>query len=165
MVTTIPSDHIADAHKLTADAEIDLFELSPTDGSGTIYFKNDNDVTWLGKLYEGMPIALTGFEKNTDGSSLLPKLTVGDGTVDLSPFKPLVYDGYLEGAQLIHKVVLRDNLENNRDIKLMRIYRVKRVPSYSTLSIEMQLATASDALGFTLPYRQYFPPAFPAVQQ
>jgi phage-related protein len=164
-VTAIPAEHIQDAHKLEADAEIDLFELTPNDGTGTIYFKGDNNADWQGHTYEGLPIAMTGFKKSTDGSSLLPKLTIGDGTVDLSPFKPLVYDGYLEGGTVKHIVILLDNLLNNRLIRHERSYRVKRVPQYNRLKIELQLATASDSLGFTLPYRAYFPPAFPAVQQ
>lgn len=164
-MTAIPAEHIADAHQLEADAEIDLFELTPNDGSGTIYFKGDNEVTWRGQLYEGLPISLAGFKKSTDGSALMPKLTVGDGSIDLSPFKPLVYDGYLDGAAVRHVRVLLDNLLNDRDIKEVRNYRVKRVPSYNRLLIELQLATASDALGFTMPYRAYFPPAYPAVQQ
>lgn len=164
-MTSIPAEHIKDAHELQADAEIDLFELTPNDGSGTIFFKSDNDVTWRGQKYEGLPLVMTGFKKSSDGSSLLPKLTIGDGSVDLSPFKPLVYDGYLDGAKVRHLHLLLDNVLNNRDIKEARTYRVKRVPGYSRLTIELQLATASDALGFTLPYRAYYPPAFPAVQQ
>lgn len=164
-MSSIPAEHIADAQKLEADAEIDLFELSPNDGSGTIYFKGDNDVTWRGQLYEGLPIVMAGFKKSSDGSSMLPKLTVGDGTIDLSPFKPLVYDGYLDGARVKHIHLLLDNLVNNRDVKEVRYYRVKRVPSYNRFQIELQLATSSDALGFTLPFRGYYPPAYPAVQQ
>jgi phage-related protein len=164
-MTAIPSTHIDDAHKLQADAEIDLFELTPNDGSGTIYFKPDNEVAWQGNTYEGMPMGLTAFKKSVEGGSLQPKLTLGDGSLDLSPFKPLVYDGYLDGAMLKHMVVLLDDVINNRAIKRERTYRVKRVPSYSRISIELQLATSSDALGFTMPFRQYFPPAFPAVQQ
>jgi lambda family phage minor tail protein L len=164
-VSTIPVEHIQDAQKLEADAEIDLFELTPNDGSGTVFFKGDNDATWQGHLYEGLPIVMTGLKKGTDGSAVQPKLTMGDGTLDLSPFKPLVYDGYLDGAKVIHKVVLLDNLVNDRPISVTRSYRVKRVPSYGRTTIELILATASDALGFTMPNRAYFPPAFPAVQQ
>lgn len=165
MSATIPIEHVEDAHQLQADAEIDLFELTPNDGSGTVYFKGDNDVTWKGQLYEGMPLSFTGLKKPTDGSSVAPKLTLGDGTIDLSPFKPLVYDGYIDGAQVKHTHLLLDNLLNNRDIKEERYYRVKRVGNYTRLSIELDLATASDALGYTLPARNYYPPAFPTVAQ
>lgn len=161
----IPIEHIQDAQKLTADAEIDLFEMTPSGTTAVIYFKADNDVTWQGHTYEGLPISFAGYKKSSDGSAIMPKLTIGDGSVDLSPFKPLVYDGNLDGATIKHHKVLLDNITNNRNIKETAIYRVKRVPSYNRLVIELQLATASDALGFTLPFRQYFPPAFPAVLQ
>lgn len=160
---SIPKEHIVDAHKLVADGEVDLFQLTPLDGSGTIYFKPDNDVTWQGHDYEGLPLSFTGFKKSAETGSLTPRLVIGDGAVDLSPFKPLVYDGYLDGAIIVHIHLLLDNLINNRNVREQRMYRVKRVPGYSRLSIELQLATTSDALGFTLPHRQYYPPAFPAV--
>jgi phage-related protein len=162
-MTSIPREHVIDAHKLVTDAEVDLFQLTPLDGSGTIYFKADNNVTWQGNNYEGLPLSFTGFKKSSEGGTLAPKLTIGDGSADLSPFKPLVYDGYLDGATVVHIHLLLDNLINNRNIREQRIYRVKRVPGYSRLSIELQLATSSDALGFTIPHRQYHPPAFPAV--
>lgn len=162
-MTSIPTEHIVDSQLLVADAEIDLFQLTPLDGSGTIFFKPDNEVTWRGQLYEGLPMAFTGLKKSVDNGTLQPKLTIGDGAVDLSPFKPLVYDGYLDGATVVHIHLLLDNLVNNRNIREEREYRVKRVPSYSRRSIELQLSTSSDALGFTLPHRQYYPPAFPAV--
>lgn len=158
-----PKEHIVDAHKLVADAEVDLFQLTPLDGSGTVYFKADNDDNWQGNLYEGLPLSFTGFKKSADTGTLTPRLIIGDGATDLSPFKPLVYDGWLDGAILVHIHLLLDNLRNNRNIREQRIYRVKRVPGYSRISIELQLATSSDALGFTLPHRQYHPPAFPAV--
>lgn len=159
----IPKEHIVDAHKLVADAEVDLFQLTPLDGSGTIYFKNDNTVEWQGRKYEGLPISFTGFKKSAETGSLNPRLVIGDGATDLSPFKPLVYDGYLDGAAIVHIHLLLENLRANRNIREQRVYRVKRVPGYSRLSIELSLATSSDALGFTLPHRQYHPPAFPAV--
>lgn len=160
---SIPKEHVQDAHKLTADAEIDLFQLTPLGGSGTIYFKHDNPETWQGDLYEGLPLTFTGIKKSADGAALAPKLQIGDGAVDLSPFKPLVHDGYLDGATLVHIKVLLENLRANRNIREQMIYRVRRVPSYSSLAIELQLGTSSDSLGFTMPHRQYHPPAHPAV--
>lgn len=163
-MTGIPKTHVEDAHKLLADGYVDLFQLTPNDGSGTIYFKNDNEATWQGNLYEGVPIALSGIKKSADGSALQPKLAIGDGTMDLSPFKPLIYDGYLDGGLILHIELLLDHLITNQNIRVERLYRIKRVPQYGMMGVELQLATASDALGFTLPHRQYYPPAFPAVQ-
>lgn len=161
-MTNIPIEHVEDAQLLVADGEVDLFQLSPIDGSGTIFFKGDNAITWQGDLYEGLPIKFNGLKKSVD-TTMAPKLVVGDQNIDLSAFKPLVYDGYLDGALLVHVHLLLDNLINDRNIRELHFYRVKRVENYNRLQISMQLATASDALGFTLPFRAYQPPAFPSV--
>jgi phage-related protein len=161
-VTGIPIEHIQDSQKLVADGEIDLFQLTPI-GGGTVYFKGDNEVTWQGQTYEALPIAFTGLKKSTTGSATAPRLIIGDGTMDLSPFKPLAFDGYLDSATLVHFELLLDNLVNDLPIYERRVYRVKRVEEYHRMLINLQLATASDALSYTLPHRRYHPPAFPAV--
>jgi phage-related protein len=160
----IPAEHIQDSHKLVADGRVELFELTPSGGSGTIYFKADNTVTWRGHEYVGLPLTITGERKSADQGLTMPRLQVGSPDSNLSLFKPLVYDGYLDNAIVVKQTVLLDNLINNRLIREFMIYRVKRVERYSRTQILMQLATLSDSLGFNLPYRQYLPPAFPSVQ-
>jgi len=163
-VTTIPLDHIKDSHKLIADGRVELFELTPAGGTGVVRFKNDNDVTWRGNQYTGLPVALSGEKKSADTGLSMPKLQLGQPNVDLSMFKQLVYDGYLDNAIVLKITVLLDNLINDRLIREVNSYRVKRVEQYSRSQISMQLATLSDSLGFSLPYRTYLPPAFPSVQ-
>ena len=163
-MSEIPAEHIADSHKLVADGRIDLYELTPSGGTGTIYFKADNDAPWRGKDYEGVPLGISGEKKSIDTGLTMPKLTIGNGAIDLSPFKPLVHDGYLDNAIILRRTVLLDNLINNRLIFEGQMYRVKRVEEYSRTRIILQLATISDSLGFSMPYRQYLPPAFPSVQ-
>lgn len=162
-MTTIPVEHIQDSHQLIGDGIVQLFELTPSGGSGVVRFKNDNDVTWRGNLYTGLPLQLTG-EKKTDTGLSMPKLQIGQPNIDLSSFKGLVFDGYLDNATVVKITILLDNLVNNRLIRELETYRVKRVEQYSRTQIVMQLATLSDSLGFSLPYRQYLPPAFPSVQ-
>lgn len=164
-MTDIPVEHTRDHQKLTADGLVHLFELTPLEGSGTIYFKGDNEAAWQGNTYEGLPISMTGFKKSASNEAMLPKLRIGDGTLDLSPFKPLIHDGELDGANVVHHEILLDNLTNNRNIAVTRYYRVKRIPTYNRYLIDLQLGTASDALGFTIPHRTFRPPAFPAVSQ
>jgi hypothetical protein len=118
-VTSIPAEHIQDAHKLEADAEIDLFELTPN--------RRQRHDLFQGRQRRDLAAATPtrvcrscchGFKKSTDGSALVPKLTVGDGSIDLSPFKPLVYDGYLDGARdQAHPSCCSTISSNNRDIK------------------------------------------------
>lgn len=164
-MTSVPVEHIHDSQKLVADASIDLFELTPAGTTATLFFKADNTLEFLGETYEGMPLQFVGLSRATDGSSIMPKLTIGDGQQSLEAFKPLVFDGNLDGATLVHHEVLLDNLLANADIKQTMVYRVKRIPSYTAIFIELQLATASDAMGYTIPSRAFFPPAFPAVAQ
>lgn len=163
-MSQIPPEQVADSHKLIADARIDLYELTPSGGSGTVRFKNENTVTWRGNLYEGMPVALTGEKKTSDTGLTMPKMVIGQQDIDISAFKPLVFDGYLDNAIIVKMTILLDDLVNNRNIKQTSIYRVKRVEEYSRSKISMQLATLSDSLGFSMPYRQYLPPAFASVQ-
>jgi len=163
-VTTIPVEHILDSHSLVNDGTVDLFELTPAGGTGVLRFKNDNDVTWRGNEYKGIPCGLTGEKRTSDTGLTMPKLTIGQPNIDLSVFKGLVYDGNLDNAIIVKLHLLVDNLKNNRLIRETSIYRVKRVEQYSRSQIVLQLATLSDSLGFEMPYRTYLPPAFPSVQ-
>ena len=161
-VTALPPEHIVDAHKLTADGAVDLFELTPVTG-GIVRFKADNDVTWRGNLYTGLPLALTGVKLSADSAGATPKLIIGQPNLNLSMFKPLVYDGGLDGAFIRRHRILLDHLISNQDIKQSFSYVVRRVEGYSRSQITLQLTSASDTMSFTLPFVQYLPPAFPAV--
>lgn len=160
----IPVEHIRDSHQLIADGRVELFDLTPSGGTGVIRFKNDNDVTWRGNLYSGIPCSLSGEKKSAETGLSMPKMQIGQSNIDLSVFKPLLYDGYLDNAIIVKITILLDNLLNNRLIREIDTYRVKRVEQYSRTQISLQLATLSDSFGFSLPYRTYTPPAFPSVQ-
>ena len=162
-MTTIPLEQVIDAHKLTADGEIDLFVLTASGGGSTLYFKNDNDVTWQGNTYYGVPLKFSGENTAVQGGSPQPRLAIGQEGVNLSMFKPLVFDGSLDGALITRTHILVDDMVNNRLIRTQYFYRVRRVESYSRSSIGLQLASKSDSLGFSMPFRSYTPPAFPAV--
>lgn len=163
-MTTIPAPQIADSLKLEADAIIELFELTPSGSTGTVRFKRDNDVTWRGFLYQGIPMSLSGEKKTSDSGLSMPKLSIGHENSDLSQFKPLAFDGFLDNAVIVKITILLDDLVNNRLVRTLNVYRVKRLEENSRSKMVMQLATLSDSLGFQLPYRQYLPPAFPSVQ-
>jgi phage-related protein len=159
----IPTSHIQDAHKLTADAEIDLYKLTAV-GGGIIRFKADNPLTWLGNEYTGLPLEFTGESFNSEGSMAQPQLMIGQPDVDLSIFKGLIYDGTIDGAKIEKYTVLLDNIIANVDTKVTRTYRVKRIDNYSASSIVLVLAAFSVAGPSTLPFRQFIPPAFPFVR-
>jgi phage-related protein len=162
-MAAIPQSHIIDAHKMVGDAVIDLFELSPSIGSGTIRFKNDGDETWRGNVFFGMPLQLEGESFNAQGTSPQPSLSIGNLDVDLSAFKPLIWSGGLDNARIVRYKVLLDDLLNNRDIKQTTVYRVKRIDGYSSSQIKLSLAVFSPTGPSTLPFRAYVPPAFPYV--
>lgn len=160
----IPSQHVADSHKLTADGRVELFELTPSGTAGTIFFKADNDYTYRTNEYTGIPVSITGEKKSSDVGLTMPRMIIGQPDIDISLFKPLVYDGYLDNAVIIRRAVLLDDMLNHRPIWELTTYRVKRVEEYGRTKIQMQLATRSDSLGFSMPYRTFVPPAYPSVQ-
>lgn len=162
MPTALPTTHVTDALQLAADGLVDLFELYPLAG-GTVYFKSDNDVTWRGNLYEGLPCTLSGEEYDTTKLPT-PKLQFGQEDLDLLPFKGLVHDGYLEGATLVRKRVLLEDVINNLDIKQTTYFRIKRVEEYSRTRISVTLSTYSSAVSLMIPFRQYVTPDFPYVE-
>lgn len=162
-MTAIPSSHIQDAQQLAADAVIELFELVPAGGVGTFRFKNDNDVTWRGNTYTGLPVVLSGEDISAENGRGSLKMMVGAPNLDLSLFKPLINDGTLDGGTITRiRVLLADVLANNL-IREVTVYEIRQVAAYSRTQISLQLALPSDGMGFVLPFRQYIAPAFPTV--
>jgi hypothetical protein len=162
-MTTIPIEHIEDAHKLQADAEIYLYEITPAIGTGTIYFKADNTVTYRTKEYFGIPCEFTGNDKaNTEGS-VQPTLVIGDEQIDLLALKPLIFDGSLDGGNVVRIRILLDDLINNRLVIESQSFRIKQIGEYSRSKIILELGALADSLNFTLPTRRYYSPEFPTV--
>lgn len=160
----IPSEHIADAHKLTADGELDLFELTPAAGGATLRFKADNDMVWRGNTYYGLPLQFSEDAATAEKPSTMPKLVVGTPDTDLSLFKPLINDGSLDGCVVLRYHILLQNVLDGASIYELYTYRGKRVEGYTRATVSLQLASFSDSMSFSMPYRQYLPPDFPAVQ-
>ena len=164
MTIAIPIEQVQDAQSMSADAEIDLYELTPAGGGTLFCFKNDNEVEWQGNTYYGLPLQFSGESFNSEGSNSQPQLTIGQPDIDLSAFKGLVYDDALDGAEIKKHTVLLAHVIGNQNIKRTRIYRVKRVVDYSASQIVLALAAFSPAGATKLPHRQYIPPAFPFVR-
>lgn len=163
-MANIPAEHITDSQLLTADGEIELFELTPSGTSAKLYFKNDNTLTWQGNEYTGLPLELSGEANNAEGTSVQPQLSIGQPNIDLSFFKGLIYDGSLDNARIdIHTVLLAHILANS-NIKRTRTYRVKRVDNYGATQIVLALSVFSVSGPSQIPFRQYTPPAFPFVR-
>lgn len=163
-MSTKPESHIRNSHELVADGKVSLFELIPADGSGTLYFKNDNEHFWQGHMYESMPVKVSGEKQSSDSGLTMPKMQIGQTDVDISKFKGLIFDGNLDNAIITRKTLLLDHLIKNINIAEVQTYRVKRIENYSRSFVNLQLATLSDSLGFSLPHRAYNRPDFAAVQ-
>src|ERR1041384_884789 len=98
-MSTLPATHIIDALRLDADGKIHLYELSPGIGSGTIYFKNDIDWTYMGREYKGIPSSITGESFTSQGVNPNPSMVIGQDNINLSAFKPLIWSGGLDNAR------------------------------------------------------------------
>lgn len=161
-MSAYPPEQIADAHKLQADAEIFLYEMTPSAG-GTIYFKSDNPVTWRGNEYEGIPLQFSGASRTTEVGTGRPTLTIGDTNLDLGPFKPLLFDGLVDGALVVRRRVLLEAIELNLNQSYDEHYKVRQTADYGRSSITLELARAADSLEFSFPFHQYYAPDFPTV--
>src|SRR3546814_6094794 len=68
---------------LEADGEVYLYEISPSEGAGTVRIKADNTVTWRGNDYEGLPLKWEGESYSSDGTVARPTITIGDQQINL----------------------------------------------------------------------------------
>lgn len=164
MATNVPVSQIEDSQKLSADAEIEFWEITPAGGGAIFYFKNDNTMTYLGNEYVGLPLQLTGESRTAEGNPANPQLSIGQPDIDLSIFKGLIFEGNLDNAKIERHTVLLSHALSNTNIKRTDTYRVKRVDAYSAAQIVLVLATFSVAGPSMMPFRQYIPPAFPFVR-
>lgn len=162
-MTGIPATHITDAHKLTADGLIDLYEIIPAIGSGTFRFTPDNDKTWRGNLYTGLPVVFGGLEVSAENGHSTPKIVIGAPNLDLSLFKPLINDGSLDGGTFTRYQVLLADVLQDYLIRQTFVYEIRQVVNYTRTQLTLKLALPSDGFGFTLPNRQYLAPDFPSV--
>lgn len=163
-MTTLPQSHIEDAHKLTADGRVELFELTPAPpATGNLYFKADSPVTWDEKDYFGIPLQLSGLKYSSTAGSPTPRLIIGNENINLGPFKPLIAQGTLDGAIIVYRTVLLEDLLADNNDSSFQVFRVKRIEGYSRSVITLALATFSAAQSQRMPFRQFVPPAFPYV--
>jgi hypothetical protein len=159
-----PSDQLTEAQQLTADALVDLFQITFT-VSGTTnvtYFTPGPTCTWQGNTFQSMACKLSGKQKSTQGQQTRPQMVV------LNPagiFTAPALSGYFEGAMLIQYKVLYQDILANSALYTKYIWRISRVFGImSGQSISFELRTISDGPQFNIPARKYMPDAgFPFV--
>lgn len=155
-----PSSHILEGRKLTADALVDLFQL--TLKSGAIYrFKDSQSVTWQSNLYEGLACRLSGDTRTADGEESRATLQI------LNPvgvFNIPAMTGELDLAVLTRKRLLRSHVEANTNLYEQRMWYVGQVKELiSGQTITLELRNMTEGANYQIPVRMFIPPEFPLV--
>jgi phage-related protein len=154
-----PIEHKDDAHQLTGDGRVRLYEITPLTG-GVIRIKADNDVLWQGHTWEGIGVFLEQIDRNSDDQVSRPKLSIANPN---AIFSPLVQAGLLEDATVTEYTVLKQHIDADVDIYTRRMWKVRFTPSMNRRVITLELRDQSDGVFFQLPGRMYIPPDFPTV--
>jgi phage-related protein len=155
-----PESHIEDSKKLDADAYIELFEITLSDKTSTIYLKANNDVTWQGNTYEGTGVKLDGVASYSDDETSRPKLTVYNPE---GIYSSLINNGLLDNAKITRIRVLKQHIDSDSPISRRQQWRVSRVANLRKNMIGLELRDMMDGQFFMSPGRMYIPPEFPQV--
>lgn len=159
-MSSLPQEHVVDAHLLNPDFQCDLFEVILTDNQGTLRFWNGPTRSWQGNQYNSLACQLTKEGMLTDGQKPRPELSLHNPD---NQFTPFVQQGYLEGSTVIRYRVLADNLANDRNIFERRVWTLVRVTKMSEEILTVEMRAPSDGPNYKLPARTFTPPDFPAV--
>lgn len=159
MTTIIPDEHKEENLKLSADPYVDLFHIHLKTG-GNFYIKEGDPLDWNGNRWESLPIALTGYEINSDGKVARPKLQVVNPE---GVFSRIILDGDIEKAKLYRYRVLRRDIDQDRPVYQMLMWIIWMCTSVTKNYVEFELRNPMDGNNFYVPARQYLPPEFPTV--
>lgn len=159
-MTTIPIEHLKDAQKLTADAQVDLWEVVLRKNQGTIYLSSGMNVTWQGHSYDSTPILLGAEKQSSDEEVSRPPLTIFNPE---NVFASFVVTRILEKSIVKRKRLLKANLDADLPIFEQKTWFIGRVTSFVRGTLTVELRNLLDGPNFTMPRRQYIPPDFPTV--
>jgi phage-related protein len=158
---SVPLSHIEESQKLTADAQIDLYEITLKNLPVVFRFKNNNTVVWRANEYEGLACQLTGDTRLADGEESRASLRVMN---PYGVFNMPALVGDLDLATVVRKRILLQHLESNANIFEQRMWYVGRISELiSGQSITMELRNMTEGPSFQIPVRMYIPPEFPLV--
>lgn len=156
----IPGQHIEDAQLLDADAYIDLFQITLSDRTTTLYFKMNTEATWQGNTYESNAIKIDGVGKYADDEVARPKLSLFNPE---GVYSSLVDGGLLDAATIVRYRVLKYDVDNDRPIYRRQQWKVSRIASIVGNAIILELRDLMDGQIFSVPGRMFIPPEFPTV--
>ncbi|CCV12927.1 hypothetical protein [Mesorhizobium sp. STM 4661] len=158
---TAPISHLSEAQKLTADAQVDLYQIKLRNEDTFIRFKEGNTKTWQGNIYEGMSVKISGDTRTADGEESRPQLVVMN---PMGVFNLAAKRNDLDLAFVTRRRVLLTNLEADVNLFEQRMWQIGRVPQLiSGQSITFELKNLTEGANFQIPVRIYMPPEFPTV--
>nr|DAT12551.1 MAG TPA: minor tail protein L [Caudoviricetes sp.] len=158
MATIIPDTHKIENLKLEADAYVDLFQIDLYNKT-TLRLKAGDDIEWAGYLWEGYPIELSGHELDSEKLSRPTLRVVNPEGI----FSSLFISGDIEKATLYRYRVLRQDLDNNREIYQRLKWIIWNVKSITKNYVELELRNPMDGNNFNVPARLFIQPDFPSV--
>lgn len=158
MATIIPDTHKIENLKLEADAYVDLFQIDLYNKT-TLRLKVGDDIEWAGYLWEGYPIELSGHELDSEKLSRPTLRVVNPEGI----FSSLFISGDIEKATLYRYRVLRQDLDNNREIYQRLKWIIWNVKSITKNYVELELRNPMDGNNFNVPARLFIQPDFPSV--
>lgn len=158
MATIIPDTHKIENLKLEADAYVDLFQIDLYNKT-TLRLKAGDDIEWAGYLWEGYPIELSGHELDSEKLSRPILRVVNPEGI----FSSLFTSGDIEKATLYRYRVLRQDLDNNREIYQRLKWIIWNVKSITKNYVELELRNPMDGNNFNVPARLFIQPDFPSV--
>jgi phage-related protein len=162
-VTAIPVTHAAESQKLSAEDYAQLFEVVLTGGEGSIYFWDGPVRVYQTKTYESLGCLLQGESKTATERESRPTFAIHNPG---NAFAPYVLEGFVDGATVIRRRVLKTHFEQNVAISQRRIWTVARVADLDLegQKIVLELRDPSDGQNFLFPGRVYMAPEFPSVR-
>lgn len=158
MATIIPDTHKIENLKLEADAYVDLFQIDLYNKT-TLRLKAGDDIEWAGYLWEGYPIELSGHELDSEKLSRPTLRVVNPEGI----FSSLFISGDIEKATLYRYRVLRQDLDNNREIYQRLKWIIWNVKSITKNYVKLELRNPMDGNNFNVPARLFIQPDFPSV--
>jgi phage-related protein len=144
---------------MDADGKVYLFEIT-LKTNVQFNFKRFESVTWQGKTYEAMEIALSEIGRNSSEEAVRPTLSMAnpDGLLTYS-----VLTGDWNNAEVVRRTVLYDDMINNRGSQVIERWSVSRITRCDYQAFALELRSPADRLNAIIPARTFNPPEFPFV--
>lgn len=156
----LPTPMVEDSHQVVTSGVVILFMIELLTGP-VIRLKRDESVWFMGALFEGTEIVMTGVERSSDGKLPRPTLKLVNPSGLYSQY---VRAGYLDYAKVTRYRINYDDLLRNNPVHGMDVWRIFQVQELTNDKVVFGLRSLMDRFNYTIPVRQFMPPDFPAVK-